>query len=262
MLNLRYILQLVMNGLNDGSFANHYLVKQRHELVFHVALDSGDQMDPLIKQKLKQFLGYVALVAIEFAKQAFDHIRQWIPVINVACCEAKGKEFSTVIDNEMQLKAIEPTHCGLSPLGNIRENLVGVNPVVVANGNMSGIHKRYASAVSLSGQQVAAQGKQCTGLKFHEAIVTNQVRKCPTQIGCYLLGIVVFECPIARTVKPDDDCHDFTERQFAFSHASPEAIFQLHSPIFWLESYAKVINCAEKLYELCYTIISHQELLC
>ena len=62
-------------------------------------------------------------------------------------------------------------------------------------------------------------------------------------------------------MKPDDDGHDFTETHSAFSHTFPDTIFQKFLVVFWLESQTEVINGAEKLYELCYNVISHQELL-
>ena len=50
MLNLRYVLQLVMNGLNDGSLPYHELVKDRHKLALHVPSESGHQLDSIGKQ--------------------------------------------------------------------------------------------------------------------------------------------------------------------------------------------------------------------
>jgi len=62
-------------------------------------------------------------------------------------------------------------------------------------------------------------------------------------------------------MKPDDDSHDFTERQLASSHTFPGAFLKKSLFIFWLESQTEVINVHEKTYELCYNVISHQELL-
>jgi hypothetical protein len=50
-INLRDILELVMNSLNDGSLPHHQLVKQRHESVLHVPPDPGNQLDSVIKQE-------------------------------------------------------------------------------------------------------------------------------------------------------------------------------------------------------------------
>ena len=47
----------------------------------------------------------------------------------------------------------------------------------------------------------------------------------------------------------------------ASSHTFLDAILQKSLVIFWLESQTEVINVDEKTYELCYNVISHQELL-
>ena len=55
-LNLRDVLELIMNSLNDGSFPHHELVEQRHEFILHVPLDSGNQLNSVIKQELEKLL--------------------------------------------------------------------------------------------------------------------------------------------------------------------------------------------------------------
>jgi hypothetical protein len=83
-LNLRYVLELIMNGLNDCSLSHHQLVKQRHQPVLHVPLDSGNQLDSLTKQEIKQILRDISLVAKELAEHAFDHIRHRFSIISIA----------------------------------------------------------------------------------------------------------------------------------------------------------------------------------
>jgi hypothetical protein len=55
-LNLRDILELIMNSLNDGSFPHHQLVEQWHESVLHVLPDPGNQLDSVIKQESEKLL--------------------------------------------------------------------------------------------------------------------------------------------------------------------------------------------------------------
>ena len=45
MLDFLDILQLVVNGLNNGSLAQHQLIEHIHQLVFHVLFDFGDKLD-------------------------------------------------------------------------------------------------------------------------------------------------------------------------------------------------------------------------
>jgi len=156
MLNLRDILQLVMNSLNDGSFSHHQLVKQRHKSVLHVPLDPGNQLDSLTKQEIKQILRDVSLVTKELTEYVFDHIRHRFSIIHIAWCEAKGKEFSLVIDNEMKLKAIEPSHCVLATLSHVREDSMRANPTVMADNYGHRINEGDTTAVPLSGHEITA----------------------------------------------------------------------------------------------------------
>jgi len=91
MLNLRDVLQLVIYSFDDSPFPQHELVKQRHKLVLHVFSEFGDQLNFLSKEKLKQLLGDISLVAKELAKQALHHVRHRFSIVNVAWCETEGK---------------------------------------------------------------------------------------------------------------------------------------------------------------------------
>jgi len=186
-----------MNSLNDSAFPQHSLVKQRHKLVFHVPSESGDQLNFLSKEKLKQLLGDISLVAKELAKQALRHIRHRFSIVNVAWCEAEGKEFSLVIDNQMNLEAIEPTHCGLATFGCVSEDPMRMDTTVVTDSNGHGIHKGDTTALTFSGSQVEAQRKQCTWHEFHKAIVAHQMWESPSQMSAYFSGVVVLECSVA-----------------------------------------------------------------
>jgi hypothetical protein len=131
----------------------------------------------------------------------------------------------------------------------------------MTNNNRHRVNERNATTVPFPCAEIRAQGKQCVRHEFHEPVVAYQVRECPAHMSAYFLGVVVLECPVARFMKPNDDSHYFTERQFAFPHTFSSAIFQQLPIKFWLKYQTEIINVAEKFYELCYNIISHQELL-
>jgi hypothetical protein len=60
----------------------------------------------------------------------------------------------------MKLKAIEPSHCVLATLSHVREDSMGANPTVMADNYGHGINEGDATAITLSGHEVATQGKQ------------------------------------------------------------------------------------------------------
>ena len=63
MLQLRDVLQFVVDRLNDRPFAKQYLVGDAHQAVLHVALHLGYQLDAIDEQFPKQLFRYVALVS-------------------------------------------------------------------------------------------------------------------------------------------------------------------------------------------------------
>ena len=72
MLNLTDVFQLIVHTLNERSLAEQDLVEQRHHLVFHVALELGNQLQTLRPSLLEQLSADVAAIAKEFAPQVAD----------------------------------------------------------------------------------------------------------------------------------------------------------------------------------------------
>ena len=55
-LNLRDVLQLVVDGLNNKAFAQQAFIQQGHQLVLHVAPHTGDELNILLQQLPKKLL--------------------------------------------------------------------------------------------------------------------------------------------------------------------------------------------------------------
>ena len=68
------------------------------------------------------------------------HQRQ-VAVIDVAGREHDGNKIALVIDDQMQLEAVEPPHRCFAALGDASERLVSVNASVVADFQSCGIDK-------------------------------------------------------------------------------------------------------------------------
>ena len=50
MFNLGYVLELVIDGLDDGSFAEKYLVAKRHYLFLHIVSQFCNKLNTIDKQ--------------------------------------------------------------------------------------------------------------------------------------------------------------------------------------------------------------------
>lgn len=116
-LNLGNVLELVDDGLNDGSFAHQPLVAQVHQAVGHVLTQPRDEVESLLKKQLGERSGDVASVANEFAAQSLDQERNRTAIIHISWSQATGQQLSLVIDRQMEFEAKEPAHSRLAASG-------------------------------------------------------------------------------------------------------------------------------------------------
>lgn len=66
-LQLRYVLQFIVDGLYHGPLAKEHFVGHTHQAVSHIVPHLGYHLYFVDEQPVEQFLGYVALVVHEFA---------------------------------------------------------------------------------------------------------------------------------------------------------------------------------------------------
>jgi len=82
---LPYVLQYVIDSFNNGSFTKHQLVIEVDQLILHIALQIGYQLNSIIEQILKQFLRDVSFVGIKLPKQFLRQIVKdvFIPIVHI-----------------------------------------------------------------------------------------------------------------------------------------------------------------------------------
>jgi len=64
-----------------------------------------------------------------------------VPIVDIAGCQAKGKNLATVVDDQMQLETVEPTGGALPARRDVFEHFVRMYPFVMANVERCGIYK-------------------------------------------------------------------------------------------------------------------------
>ena len=91
MLYLSNILQLIIDGFDDGPLSKQELVGNAHQGTLHVVLQFGYQLYPVHKETLKQILADISFVTDKFAIEHFHEclVVQWLPVVNITCCIMK-----------------------------------------------------------------------------------------------------------------------------------------------------------------------------
>ena len=63
-LYLRYVLELVVYGLNDRTLSQQQLIGHHHQSILHVLSDSRNQFQALGKELLKELLGDIAFILL------------------------------------------------------------------------------------------------------------------------------------------------------------------------------------------------------
>lgn len=102
MFDLRDVLELVIDGLNDAAFTQQEFVGQNHEVILHVGFDTGDKLNTgSVEEFFEQRLGDVALVAKKFAKHRFDQIGNWDTVVHIARSKRTRQQFAQIATNHM-----------------------------------------------------------------------------------------------------------------------------------------------------------------
>jgi len=196
MLDLRNVLELVIDGFNDGSFAKKQFVRQRDQAVLHVLAQRGDQLKALCEQLFKQSFGDVAPVTEQLTEQVLAQQGNRFPVVDIAWGQVERQAFTPVIDHQMELEAIEPAHRCLSPFCETLEDLVALDPAVVANSNRGGVNERDTGAITQAQVQIHHQGDQDTWHQFYETIVADQPREFLTQVPLHRLCVECLEVSI------------------------------------------------------------------
>jgi hypothetical protein len=71
-----------------------------------------------------------------------------ISVVYVSGSQAKIKQFASVIEYQMQLKSIKPSHCAFAHFGNVAENFIPFDAFVFADADFCTVNESYSRAFS------------------------------------------------------------------------------------------------------------------
>jgi len=127
------ILELVSDGLDYETFACQQLVLEKDESILHVFANGGDQLQSLSEELLEESLGKIAAVANQLTPQRFGHLWDRFAVISVGGRALNRQQFTQVVDNQMELEAIEPSQAALATRGHLGKDPVTTDALVVAD---------------------------------------------------------------------------------------------------------------------------------
>jgi hypothetical protein len=208
-LDLRDVLELVEDRLDERPLAKQEPVGELKELSAHVLAQVGDETQSLGEQEaFGKGRGAGALVANEFAEETPRQAGHWTPVIGIAGSETEREQFATVVDDQLEFEAREPPHRGL-PASSVNGN----HPVLLdarrmADGKRGGVDEAHPRTLPHLRVQVDRQGHQITRHEGHEARITQELRELWAQVDLDLLRGEAFERPLPRLLEENQDGED------------------------------------------------------
>ena len=98
------------------------------------------------KQYIGQFFGYLPLICKKLPKYSLEEtlVLKRLSIIYICLCDGEIQYLPAVVDGNMQLEAIEPSHCRLSYFSNPFKHLVAFNPFIIAYSYWCRVYKGYA----------------------------------------------------------------------------------------------------------------------
>ena len=134
MLDLGDVLQLVVDGLDDGPLPEQQFVRDAHQRTFHVAPELRDELYAIDEKPFKEVLADISLVRHKFPVDELHEsfVFERLPVIHIPRRYHEIEQLAPLIADKVQLKPEEPAHGTLAPLGDSLEDPVYVDPLVLA----------------------------------------------------------------------------------------------------------------------------------
>lgn len=186
--------------------------------------------------------------SVQFLCQYIPYFR--IPVVHISSCEAEGYDFPTVIAGEMQLEAVTPAHCPFPICSHALENLVGIPPQVVADGNHCAVHKADAgtSAESVKLKE-KHQFEEHTAFQFHEPVVRYRIGKFTAQVYLDIVKVIMLEVGKCPEMEHYQDGHDFTigKRRFTVPTTDTGRGYKFAFGYFRIKFLTKFIQSTENI---------------
>jgi hypothetical protein len=155
-------------------------------------------------------VGDVAAVTEQLAEETPHQARHRAAIIDIARREAKGQEFAAIIDEQMQLEAVEPADRGFAAAGVDGEDLVLTDARVLTDGERCRVDEADAGARPELGIQIDGQRHQDAGHELDEATVAHELQKLTAQVPLDVFGVERLAGAGVRLLEEDQDRHELT----------------------------------------------------
>ena len=112
MFYLTGVLQFIVDSLDDRPFPEEYLVIEIHQRVLHIPFQLCHQVYIIDEEHFEEVLADIPPVGEEFPEESLGElpVLQRFPVVDVSRGELPLDDLPLVVDDQMQLESVEPSH--------------------------------------------------------------------------------------------------------------------------------------------------------
>jgi len=143
MLNLSYVLELIVEGLDNAPFTQQNPIIHWSESAFHIVFQLGYQLYAVNEELAEKVPADISFVANQFAVDEL-HERfhfQRLAVIDISGCDHEIQNLALVVADQMQLEAVKPAEGTFAALCYPLEHLAHVDALVSADPEQYTVHK-------------------------------------------------------------------------------------------------------------------------
>lgn len=121
-----------------------------HELVFHVLTESGNELESVFKEQIREGSRDRATIPKQLAAQMFDHLGNGLTVIDIAGSQTTCQQLPAVVDGQMQLEAVKPSRTALAALGVSGKDAMLANALRMTGFQRRGVNEANTRASSIA----------------------------------------------------------------------------------------------------------------
>jgi hypothetical protein len=208
------------------------------------------------EEPLGQILREVAPIAEPLTKEPLGQSGHGMAIIYVARRQTEGQQFDTVVDDQMELEAVEPADRRLAASSYSRKDPMAADARILADGEGGRIDEADPRAGPELGLQEGDQRNEVRRHQLDEALITDQVRKLCAQEDLDVVRVVPREVTEMRLMEVNEQSQDLAGMQVSratavFGAAGQQGVFPLRA-----ELLPEIIDQAKEL-EYCHSIIEN-----
>jgi len=213
--------------------------------MLHILADFREECEPLPPERVMQGLRDGAPLTQELTDERLHKLGHGGTVVDMPWGQPTGQPCTLIVDDKMQLEALEPPHRGLPPCGEALEDPVCSHAMIVTHREGRRVDTSNPRAAAFAGGEVATQGHERSGPELDKALVAHPMRARGAQGHRHILRRVMLKGPVMTPVAIDQEGQYLAACQRRLAGTLALADMQQAVRIDGLKGLAAIVDIAE-----------------